>query len=101
MKYTLVPLITNEELQDEGYKMCHALSNPVIIRSIRILKDRVYSLRNEEGVSILTLSVRFDNGVYHIAGFRNRPPTEQEFEILNPLLKEKGFQNKYDPSTLF
>lgn len=101
MAHTLVLLETDEDFKDEGNKMKHGLGHPVIIRGLRQENQRVYSLRNEKGESVLTISVRSDNSVYHIVGIQNRAPTREEFDILIPLLLEHGFQNKYDPKTLY
>lgn len=97
-EYRLVELKTKKEFEEEGQRMQHALH--CFFSFFEKNKVRVFSLR-AGAEPLLTLSVQSEGFTDHIVGLRNRPPTQEDFDILNPLLAELGIENRYDPDTIY
>jgi hypothetical protein len=95
--YELVLLETKDDYAKEGKTLCHALAHfyDYFVEEGII----AYSLR-KDGEPLLSLSVKKGNFTDHIVGLHNRPPTEDEFAILDSLLTARGIENRYDPTTM-
>jgi len=95
--YKLVLLETQDDYVEEGKRQEHALAH--FYAHFQEKGILAYSLR-KDGEPVLTLSVQPGKFTDHIVGYRNRPPTDDEFSILNPLLAARGIENRYDPGTI-
>lgn len=95
--YKLVLLETADDYVEEAKRQEHALAH--FYPHFQARGILAYSLR-KDGASLLTLSVQPGKFTDHIVGYQNRPPTEEEFSILNPLLEALGIENRYDPNTI-
>jgi hypothetical protein len=95
--YELVLLETKEDYAQEGEALRHALAHyyDYFVQHGII----AYSLR-KDGKPLLSLSVKKEGFTDHVVGHHNRPPTKDEFAILNPLLAARGIENRYDPNTM-
>lgn len=106
---TLVLIGTQADANLEAQKMQHGIGH--LFRMLCNEGALVYSLRNEKGEPLLTLSVRRDPsrseghfGAWycdHVVGLANRRPTPDELVDLDTLLAmtDAGIELRYDPHT--
>lgn len=89
--YQLVLLKTLDEAVVESNRMQSAVQYffPILEKA----GVAIYSLREGE-TSLLTLSAHPDGYTDHIVGYQNAPATPAQLDILNPLLKAAGIENR-------
>lgn len=84
--YVLTGLTTAADIEDEGRRMTNALQSPTFHKHLtETLGVRIWSLRDEQGRSLVSLSLRPDKTIQHAVGPRNCEPTAEQHEALAAL----------------
>lgn len=86
----LYPITTETEAAIEGEKQQSAIA---YYFARKVASDKFYSMRNgDTGEPVLSMVTNDAGEITHIVGYRNRPPTKEEFDVLKLLLDELGIK---------
>lgn len=98
----LVPLVTGNEIYDEGVRQHNALIMPQMRSMLLSQGKTVWSMRDAEtDVSILSLSVDEDGVCRHVVAKHNAAPSADQLDTLYKLLDVEGIELQYSPFTLY